>query len=174
MVDNRNTSDYITPYRRGAQALGDHGVARKVMKHIDNGEDAQLPVLAPSSLTKMQFGKRLYAQMLRKGWHQSELARRADLARDAVSVYIRGRSFPTPKNLQKLATALGVSPDELLPNHSGDAIEADEVPSFEMKVSTSAPNTAWLRVNRLVTMSTAVKIAEILEADDVLDRKGGS
>jgi hypothetical protein len=39
-----------------------------------------------------------------------------------------------------------------------------------MKVSTADVGVAWLRVNRMVKMSTAVKIAELLEADDVLNR----
>jgi hypothetical protein len=35
-----------------------------------------------------------------------------------------------------------------------------------MKVSTNTPNVAWLRVNRLVTLPTALKIAEALRVDD--------
>lgn len=146
-------------------------MARKVRKYMSSEDNMSDEPLAPTSLTKAQFGKRVYTLMLKKGWHQSELARRADLPRDAVSIYVRGRSYPTPKNLAKLAAALGVSPDELLPNHASEAIEADETPAFEMKVSTSAPDKAWLRVNRLVSVTTAVKVAELLEADNVLDRK---
>lgn len=138
---------------------------RKTRTHIVN--DAQSP-LTPKHLTKQQFGQRLYNLMLGKGWTQSELARRAGLPRDAVSVYVRGKSFPTPLNLRALVEALGVSEIELLPNHTESAINEDE-PSFEFKVSPSSPSTAWLRVNRLVTLATAIKIAEILEADRAVD-----
>lgn len=141
---------------------------RRVRTHIP--QDAQGdPGLAPKHLTKQQFGKRLYRLMLAKGWHQSELARQADMPRDSVSVYIRGKSLPTPQSLKRLADALGVKEEELLPNHVESAIDEDN-PSFEMKVSPNAPNLAWIRVNRLVTLPTAVKIAEILQADNAVDR----
>ena len=38
--------------------------------------------------------------------------------------------------------------------------------------SPSAPNVAWLRVNRLVTFTTGLKIAELLEADRAVDGGG--
>lgn len=136
--------------------------------------DAPNPdVLVPKHLTKQEFGKRLYRLMLGKGWHQSELARQSGLPRDSISTYVRGRSLPTPQNLAVLAECLGVAPEELLPNHAESAID-EENPAFEMKVSTSAPGTAWVRVNRLVTMATAVKIADLLEHDRVFDRSGSS
>ena len=62
--------------------------------------------MSPRELTKQEFGRRLMALMLDKGWNQSELARAAKLGRDAISTYIRGISFPEPKNLVKLAQAL--------------------------------------------------------------------
>ncbi|MGE0211795.1 MAG: helix-turn-helix domain-containing protein [Parvibaculaceae bacterium] len=124
----------------------------------------------PKHLTKQQFGKRLYELMLKRGWHQSELARRADLPRDSISVYIRGRSLPTPASLKKLADVFEIAPEELLPNHIESAIDED-APSFEMKVSPNAPNVAWLRVNRLVALPTGLKIAELLQGDNALDRE---
>jgi transcriptional regulator with XRE-family HTH domain len=111
--------------------------------------------------------------MLSKGWHQSELARQSGLNRDAVSTYVRGRTLPTPASLDALARALGVSSVELLPNHVESAMDED-TPALEIKVSTNAPNFAWLRVNRLVSMTTAVKIAELLQVDDASNRIGSS
>lgn len=107
--------------------------------------------------------------MIGKGWHQSELARRAGLPRDAVSTYVRGVAMPTPVSLEKLAKALGQTAEELLPNIVESAIDEDN-PSIDLKVSPSAPNTAWLRVNRLVSLTTATKIIEMLEADNALKR----
>lgn len=144
-------------------------MAPKVRSHLP--ADAPTPAtLIPKHLTKQEFGKRLYKLMLAKGWHQSELARQADVARDAVSTYIRGKSLPTPVNLQALANALDVAPDELLPNITEAAIDEDD-PSFEIKTSTSAQGKAWIRVNRLVTVATALKIGELLENDRVHDRE---
>ena len=144
---------------------------RKVRTHIttDSPSDSRL---APRHLTKQEFGKRLYKLMLAKGWNQSELARQAGLPRDSVSVYIRGRSLPTPSSLQSLAAAFGLSTEELLPNHIESAIDED-TPSMEMKVSPNALDKAWLRVNRLVTVRAALKIMDILESDNAVDRSGG-
>jgi transcriptional regulator with XRE-family HTH domain len=120
--------------------------------------------LAPKHLTKQEFGRRLYQLMLARGWNQSELARKADLPRDSVSTYIRGRTLPTPKSLQAMADALGVTPADILPNSIESAVDED-MPSIEMRVSTSAPSMAWLRVNRLVSLSTAAKVIEMIEGE---------
>lgn len=130
--------------------------------------DSSISKLAPAHLTKQDFGKRLYTLMLSKGWTQSELARQADLPRDSVSTYVRGKSLPTPVSLEKLATALGVEPAELMPNHVESAIDND-MPALEMKVSPNQPGVAWLRVNRLVTTQTALKIMTLLEEDNAID-----
>lgn len=108
---------------------------------------------------KAMFSRRLYQAMVRKGWSQSELARNADLPRDAVSVYIRGKSLPTPLSLRKLAKALDINPDELLPPQM--MIERDRIPVFEIK-ATEEPNIVLLRVNQEVPLATALKIAEML------------
>lgn len=129
--------------------------------HID-----ELPTggLAPKHISKQEFGRRIYRELMARGWNQSELARQTGLPRDSVSTYVRGVSLPTPKSLQKLADAFGTTPADLLPNSIEAAIEED-VPSLEMKVSVSAPSTAWLRVNRLVSLSTAARVIELVEAD---------
>lgn len=139
---------------------------RNVRTHIPSD-----PMLVPKHLTKQEFAKRLYQLMLKKGWNQSELARQANLPRDSISTYMRGRSLPTPQNLMALAKCLGVSQGELLPNQIESAIDEDS-PALEVRSSPNAPGTAWLRVNRLVAMTTAIKIAELLENDRVLDRTG--
>lgn len=130
------------------------------------GNDSSENVMrfAPRHLTKQEFGKRVYQLMLSRGWSQSELGRQSGLPRDSISVYIRGKSLPTPQSLEALARAFNVDPSEILPNHIESAIDED-TPSLEMKVSPNAPNQAWLRVNRLVSIKTAVKVVELLEAD---------
>ena len=59
-------------------------------------------------LVKAEFAKRLYTKIADKGWTQSEFARNCDLARDAISTYVRGRSIPSPQALEKMAGVLGV------------------------------------------------------------------
>lgn len=141
-------------------------MAVKQRTHIP--DNSSVDPLAPKHLTKQDFAKRLYRLMLKRGWNQSELARRADLPRDSVSTYIRAKVMPTPQSAERLARALGVTPEELLPNHVESAIEED-TPSLEMKVSVNAPHKAWLRVNRLVSLSTAAKVIALIEAEDAPD-----
>ena len=61
-------------------------------------------------LTRQEFGRRLTAMLVEKVWSQSDLARASGLGRDSISQYARGRSIPSPKNLSKLANALGTTP----------------------------------------------------------------
>ena len=74
--------------------------------------------------------------------------------------------------MRRLATALGVSESELLPNHIEAAIDED-VPSLELKISSADSRVAWLRVNRLVSTSVAVKVVEILNADELPEAREG-
>jgi len=119
-------------------------------------------------LTKQEFGRRLQHLLMERGLNQSELARRASIGRDSVSTYIRGRSFPEPKSLASIAKALGVSPQELLPNTVASAIDSDN-PSLEIKESTGHPGKVWMRLNRLVTSAQALKIMSILQEREVAD-----
>jgi transcriptional regulator with XRE-family HTH domain len=144
-------------------------MARKLRTHVDGVVDtATPPALLPKHLSRQEFGRRLYNLMLAKGWHQSELARRAGLPRDRVSTYVRGAAMPTPANVDALAKALGVDAEAILPNHLMSAIDED-APALEIRSSPAAPGKAWLRVNRLVTLATAVRIADLLENDHVSD-----
>lgn len=123
------------------------------------------------AVTKAEFGRKLYQEIVSRGWNQSDLARRADLPRDAISTYIRGRSMPTPQSLAKLAKALGKAPAELLPNYAVEAVKTDSAPSFDLKVSAADPTKAWIRIDRLVSFDTAVKIAALLSAEPVSENK---
>jgi len=111
----------------------------------------------PNALSKQEFGRRLHALMLERNWNQSEFARQADLGRDAISTYVRGRSFPDPKSLKKLADALDMKPLDLLPNAVMRAIDS-EAPAFEMRQAAGHPDKVWLRVNRLVTIQQAAAV----------------
>ncbi|MDF2095790.1 helix-turn-helix domain-containing protein [Aquibaculum arenosum] len=114
---------------------------------------------------KEAFSIQLRNLMLEKGWNQSELARQAGLNRDNVSTYINGKSMPSPERLKKLATALGVAPDELRPNTANVAISRG-APTFELTVQAHAPDKAQVRLERIMSMRTALKIAELLSDED--------
>lgn len=116
----------------------------------------------PKALTKQEFGRRLQNLLRDRNWNQSDLARAAGLGRDAISTYVRGRSFPEPKSLQKLAEALSTTPQQLLPNTVLTAMDK-EFPALEIKQASGHPDRCWLRLNRLVTPMQAMKIMQVLQ-----------
>jgi len=113
------------------------------------------------ALTKEEFGRRLQAAMLDRGWNQSELARRAGLGRDSVSTYVRGQVLPEPKSLKALAEALGVNPHDLFPNAAMAAMEA-ETPALEIRQAHGHTDRVFLRINQLVTLDQAARIFAII------------
>lgn len=125
---------------------------------------------AQKHLTREEFGRRVYTAMLAKNWTQAELARQAKVLPDSVSNYVRGAILPSPQNLKKLAEALDVTVEDLLPNYTEGAIEQESEPAFDMKVSAADPKKAWLRVNRLVNFTTAIKVGELLNEEDAANR----
>lgn len=120
------------------------------------------PALELKELSKQEFGRRLMKLILDRGWNQSDLARAAKLGRDAVSTYVRGRSFPEPRSLKRLADALGVSPEALLPNSVTMAMDADTAPMLEIKQAAGHPEKVFLRVNRMVSLQQAAEIFNII------------
>lgn len=121
--------------------------------------------LIPKHLAREEFARRLHTLMRDKGWRQADFARSSGLTRNSISVYLRGDSLPNKDSLKALAKALEVDPDYLLPNYKESAIDRDN-PALEFRVSPSDPKMAWLRINRLVSTSLAIKIMSLLEAED--------
>lgn len=113
-------------------------------------------------LTKVEFGRKLQHLMMDREWNQSDLARKSGLGRDAISTYIRGKSFPEPKNLAKLSRAFQISASELMPNAEIRAIDADQLPMLEIKQAANFPDKVMLRINRMVSMEQAAAIVAIL------------
>lgn len=115
----------------------------------------------PVTHPKQEFGRRLQSLMLERNWNQAELARAAGLGRDSISTYIRGKVFPDPKNLKRIADALGVTPQQLMPSDMTAVLDA-EVPALEIRQSATEPDKVHLRINRTVTIEQATKIFAIL------------
>jgi len=131
--------------------------------HMQNDGNDVHP-LAPGEISREAFGRKLYDLMLKKGWTQSELGRRAGITRGSISNYILGHAVPTDLNVARLAKALNVSMDSLRPSRVEEAIEED-TPSVEFRISSADQSKAWLRVNRLVSVAAGAKILQILNDD---------
>ncbi len=114
-------------------------------------------------LTRAEFGRRLYSLMLKRGWNQSKMAREVGLGRDSISQYVRGRSIPSPANLDKLAKALNIEPDVLFPNYDAQT-NAVEEPTLEMKSIDNDAENMWLRINMKVSAEKALEVFKILKS----------
>lgn len=111
------------------------------------------------------FSKRLQDAMHKQGWNQSELARRADIGRDNVSGYVRGRNMPNSKHLEKLARALNVPPSYLLGAAYGERnpVMADaDVPIFRMEQLPDRPDYVRLSLRQELPSNIAEQIWELL------------
>lgn len=119
---------------------------------------------APAEAIKADFARRLQGALNSKGWNQSDLARAADIGRDSVSVYLRGKSLPGPKHLTSISKALGVEPDDLLPGVEDAATARGGLAAMEI-TQTTAAGRVWLKVNRSVSLKQLAEIIRILDSE---------
>ena len=117
--------------------------------------------LSVKTIRRTEFAKRLYSLMMSKNWNQSDLARQANLGRDSVSQYIRANNTPSPRNLKKLADALGVEPVELYPNYEAASVE-EEMPALSFRQMPGDEEHMWVRINKKVPKAVAAKIMLLL------------
>lgn len=117
--------------------------------------------LSVKTIRRTEFAKRLYSLMMAKNWNQSDLARQANLGRDSVSQYIRANNTPSPRNLKKLADALGVEPVELYPNYEAAAVE-EEMPALSFRQMPGDEEHMWVRINKKVPKAVAAKLMTLL------------
>lgn len=112
---------------------------------------------------KQELAKNLREQMARKGWNQSELARRAGMGRDNVSCYARALTFPRDDHLRALAKALSVDVETLVPGYSSMFGEAE--PPFAM-TPVGGGERVHLKVNKVISTRRALRIMELLHEED--------
>lgn len=127
---------------------------------------AQQPeAMSNRHLVKAEFAKRLYSKIAERGWTQSEFARNCDLARDAISTYVRGRSMPSPQALEKMAGVLNVRPEELLPNYYESAQSRQES-TFELRDVPNEEGYMWLKLNMRLPKKVAMQIFMMAQEHD--------
>ncbi|AKR54371.1 hypothetical protein XM25_00835 [Devosia sp. H5989] len=116
------------------------------------------------SKVKDAFGRRLYAAILKKGITQAETARRAGIGRYNVNNYLQGRALPTPLTLQKLAEALDMKPSDLMPENAFEQAAAEKTPPKDVySISSLAGGKARVQLDKVVRMSTALKIGQLID-----------
>lgn len=131
-------------------------------------EDQRDRVLRQAALA--EFGRRLSSQLVKKGWSQAELVRRANakapkgmrIGPDSVSNYINGKYMASNSHLKVLAEALDVEPSDLLPA-SGVREAGESLPPINVQ---QVGDGAWLKVNQYVPWPIALKILALLKGEE--------
>ncbi len=135
------------------------------------------------------FSNLLRAAMAKKAMSQSELAETASrflpparktkgkrargqkIGRDSISSYCSGKGYPTaPGYLDAIAQALDTTVEALTPRAEQTAAGTEPFPALQIEAASEGG--VWLRVNQLVSMDTALKVARLIEEDK--DRKNSS
>lgn len=126
---------------------------------------------------KQTLSRKIRLRLLELNMTPAELARKAGLSRDNVSTYMRASSLPSTESLAMLAHGLDMKPEDLLPTRLDTTYSDPDKPTLEITATPSQPGKAWLRVEQLVSLTTATKIAELLQKeasnDDAADGKRG-
>ena len=126
----------------------------------------------PADIVRETFAARLKDEIAKRNWNQSDLARNAskqlpsgeELSRDNISNYMRGRALPSPGFLLAIAKALGMTPEQLLPER-GQTPPRDVGVLPITDVRDAGGGRAFLRVNKSVSWNAAVRILEILNEE---------
>jgi transcriptional regulator with XRE-family HTH domain len=121
--------------------------------------------MSKSRIGKIELIKKMRQLMAHKGMTQSDLGRASGLGRDLISHYMRGVRYPSPRNLRKLAVALGTQPGELDPE-----IGVPDEPQFIAKIEQidGDPARVLVHVRQVVTMRQALAVMEILHKPEEL------
>lgn len=113
-------------------------------------------------LAKLALSRRLSKILQDRDMNQSDLARAADLPRELISTYMRGRSWPTPLSLKRITRALGFKEvEDWLPDVMAAQVE-DENPSLDMRALQGHPGKMWVRVNQVLPTMVAAKILQLV------------
>ncbi len=103
--------------------------------------------------------ERLRVLILEKGWNQSELARRSGMRPSNVSNYLRGTNVPNPRQLAKLAEALGTTPGDIL-NASAEAPAGSR--SLCLSHVGERDGHLRLQIDQVVPAEVATQVIELL------------
>lgn len=117
--------------------------------------------LSPIELVRKEFATRLQRALQQRKWRQVDLACAAGIGRDSVNSYIRGRMLPGQDKLEKIAKALRMEPQELMPSRSKMLAER-ESPPLEIRQSSEGPGKVRIKVNQEMTLDQASRILDVL------------
>ncbi len=111
---------------------------------------------------KAAFARRLLEIRRERGWNQSDMHRASGLKRQQISTYMRAKALPNDASLTKLAQALGMRPEDLLPERAmaaaGPVISMNVSPDgkkMHINVDVWVPSAVGAQIIALLTDATA-------------------
>jgi transcriptional regulator with XRE-family HTH domain len=125
-------------------------------------------------LQARQFARKLYSAMRAKDLRASDLARLvwgehpdgSARNRDRISVYINGKALPERENLEAIARALDVDPEELLPS----AKPLGGEPELQIVLVPHDSAHAVFKCNKRMSLVLACRLAALIAEEDELTR----
>jgi transcriptional regulator with XRE-family HTH domain len=125
-------------------------------------------------LQARQFSRKLYGAMRAKDLRASDLARLvwgehpngSARNRDRISVYINGKALPERENLEAIARALDVEPEELLPS----AKPLGGEPEMQIVLVPHDSAHAVFKCNKRMSLVLACRLAALIAEEDELIR----
>jgi len=128
--------------------------------------------------TRRDFGNHLLRLMEKAEVNQSELAKRCfdttvdsrgltvSKGRDRISKYTRGIAFPDNATLAKLAKALNVTLQELVPPSVRTVMTAQRE-TFRVDFDCGIAGCGTVEINRMMTLEAIERIRRIIHEDDL-------
>jgi transcriptional regulator with XRE-family HTH domain len=110
------------------------------------------------------FARNLHRALQKRGWMQTELSRHTGIGRDSISHYLAGRNMPGPVNAKRIADALQVPLDQMMPWISSDPVAGD---TPEMETKHMPGGRTFISVNKVVGADTALKIITLIRDDEI-------
>ena len=92
-----------------------------------------MPAGRPAQKSAPPFGSKVAQLRTEKGWTQPELAKRVGVPVRLLTYYERRAKNPTRETVEKFASALGVSPADLLGTHPIPAAPRKPGPPSELE-----------------------------------------
>lgn len=133
--------------------------------------------VAPSQELAMQeFARRLSDILADRQMRPSDLARqmfgetdtptgKAAKGRDRISVWMNAKAMPDPQNMKLLADTLQVPVEQLAEPLVAAAVDRERS-SLQIIQAAGHPDKVHLKVDKLVTQKTALKVMALLVEDD--------
>lgn len=130
-----------------------------------------------------EFAQVVLKAMLKKNLSQSDLAREIwgttkdsrghDVARnrDRITDYVKGRAYPEPKNLEKLAEALELPIEALQIERSNKGVSrlASNQADVQLHLLAAEPDRCLLIVQKIISTKLALEIAKLINDERQAD-----